>query len=412
MTIDEEGRGTEQQVLGDPHRTERMISLGQLAGGVAHDVANLLAAIVNYAGLARRHMTVSSARDGAAVYHALESIETLSMCAANLTRRVMVHARGRSPASSQVHLGRVVENLEPLVGVAVDKNATFVKHLSPKVPPIVGDVAQIEQMVLNLLVNASEALTEGAGTVTVSTRVAKLESAAAADLGVPAGCYVALSVEDDGRGMDSTTATRIFEPNFSTKLGARGVGLATVLEVVRGHGGAIDVTSAVGCGTTFVVYLPLVALDANEVPSTSRTGPSTEPQTIIVADDEPSIREALTIIMEALGFQCLSASSGAEALALLEEHRADVALILVDMALSGASGLETLERARTLAPTLPMVLSAGADTGEARERARRSSVTLLPKPYRVDDLERAIREAMTLQNNQGANTVRDVTASA
>ena len=116
--------------------------------------------------------------------------------------------------------------------------------------------------------------------------------------------------------------------------------------------------------------------------------------------------------MEALGFQCLSASSGAEALALLEEHRADVALILVDMALSGASGLETLERARTLAPTLPMVLSAGADTGEARERARRSSVTLLPKPYRVDDLERAIREAMTLQNNQGANTVRDVTASA
>ena len=384
----EEARELERQLF----HSQKLESLGVLAGGVAHDFNNLLTGILGQASLAKRRLGQSS--EGLA--EALDQIELLSRRAAELTQQLLAYSGKGTFVIGPVDLGEVVLGLRGMLEVVLPKKATFVLALDP-IPAVLGDRTQLQQVVMNLLTNAAEALGDQVGTIRLRTRMVEETAESLAALGASSlepGRYVALEVEDSGCGMTAEVRERLFDPFFTTKATGRGLGMSAVLGIVRGHKGHIGVRSSPGSGSSFKLLLPPTNESAREEPPSA---PAHLPGggTLLVVDDEASIRQILTALLGYLGYTVLSAENGAHALEIYKKHASEIVLVLMDMTMPVMSGPEALRLLRAQSPTLPIVLSSGYSAHDAaRALGCEQATAFLQKPYDAAEIERVIAAAL------------------
>jgi PAS domain S-box-containing protein len=387
----------EQRALAERVRhAQKLESLGVLAGGVAHDFNNILTVITNGVALAKRHPDL-----GAASAH-LDTIALAAERAADLCRQMLAYTGKTALARQDVDLSALVAEIAGMLEVSIAKKATLVRHLAPGLPPVLGDATQIRQVVMNLVVNASEAITGPDGTIVVSTGMGTYDAAAfarsAAGGDPKGGVYVFVEVCDDGVGMDAATIAQMFDPFFTTKFVGRGLGMAAVLGIVRGHGGAIDVESSPGKGTRIRVYFPAA------VPTAVSAAPSAPADVkargvVLVVDDEKNVRTSTQLLLEDLGFEVIVARDGVEAIELFRAQSGRIGAVLLDLTMPRMDGLETLRELRAIAPEIPVVLTSGYGVTqlEGSRRAPHASVApdaVLPKPYTAERLIAALHQVM------------------
>ena len=363
-------------------QTQKMESLGVMAGGIAHDFNNILMAILGSAQAAGRKIAA-----GAPVDEELQTIVTAVDHAAGLTDQLLTYA-GRGPSADRpLDLNTLISEMAGLLRSAASKKARLDLDLAPDLPWILGDQSQLRQVVLNLVTNASEALGEGPGNISVRTSASETGDA---------DRRVQLEVIDTGVGMDLETRARIFDPFFTTKFEGRGLGLATVLGIVQRQRGVIGVCSVPGRGTRFEVSLPALL----EPPAPARPV-SPEADTwkgsgrVLLVDDEATVRLVVRQMLDEMGFTVVEAADGVEAVGLFDRDDEGFGLVVLDVTMPRMTGTETLAALRARASTLPAVLISGHSVSHDEDQVRDPRTVFLHKPFRQSMLATRIREAMT-----------------
>ena len=363
---------------------QKLESIGVLAGGIAHDFNNLLHVVLGNADLARINLPPASpAREH------LDEVVRATQRAADLTQQLLAYSGRGAVESRQLDLSREVRDMATLLRTAISKQAALVWDVAQDLPPIVADPTQIRQVVMNLITNASDALGDSPGTISLRTGVVE-----EGDAGTGPGPFIFLEVSDTGCGMDSDTLQRIFDPFFSTKFTGRGLGLAAVMGIVESHHGHIRIQTAPDEGTTFRLLFPVVegALDAptRRVSGTGWRGRGT----VLVVEDEDGVREVVVRMLERLGFDVIAAEDGVAALDLLERHNGSLSAVLLDLSMPRMGGQETLYHLRERRPDLPVVLMSGYTEQEVASKLLDGStgaVGFLQKPFLPEDLTTALR---------------------
>ncbi|MEJ2540150.1 MAG: ATP-binding protein [Gemmatimonadota bacterium] len=372
--------------------TQKLESLGVLAGGVAHDFNNLLQALMGHASLLERMDLPDAAEDP------LRQIRIAGSRAADLTGQLLAYAGRRALRVERVPLNELVVDLGELVRVSFPKTAELDLELSTDAGAVMADPAQISQVILNLLTNAGESLPDGRGRVTARTERIRLGEDRSADVPIaavlPAGDYVRLTVEDNGQGMSAETLDRLFDPFFTTKESGRGLGLAAVSGIVRGSQGHIEVDSTLDVGTTFRVYLPRVereALENREESPPDEELPGLDGRTLLVAEDEDAVLRFVERALLHAGARVICARDGNAALELIREHLDDLDGLILDLTMPGRGGVEVLREAWKLRPDLPTLISSGFDLSDSLGAlADDPRVSILHKPYRMTGLLSAV----------------------
>jgi PAS domain S-box-containing protein len=377
---------------------QKLESLGVMAGGIAHDFNNLLVGILGNASL-----VLMDLEEDHPAREFVEQIDLASRRAAELTGQILTYS-GKSKASFEmVGLGELVREMNQLIEPAVSKKATLRLDILNDLPRIEADPAQLRQVVMNLILNASDSLEGESGSVGVRVRSLEvgrdllLRSFVGQDL--PTGLYVALEVSDSGCGMDSETLARIFDPFFTTKFTGRGLGLASSLGIVRGHHGAVLVQSKKGKGTTFQLLFPaLEEVRSEGVPSEVPSIPLKVPPSIgdrgcvLIVDDEPAVRRLASATLERAGFTSILTEDGEEGLRSFRERRGDIDAVLLDLTMPGMDGREVLVRIREIDPGMPVILSSGFSEDQVLNGiGDGTNTTFLRKPY----LPSSLQEMMT-----------------
>ncbi|HQK91913.1 MAG TPA: response regulator [Armatimonadota bacterium] len=390
---EEEQRQLEARI----RHAQRLESLEVLAGGVAHDFSNILQVIIGNLALAK------ATTSDLTVLGYLQQIETAALRASELSNQMLAYS-GRGQAEMQpVDLAALVNDMAQLLAASVSRKAQLRCEMGNSLPPVRGDATQLRQVVLNLITNAAEALEGGEGCITVRARAVERGSpclrGAYLSEDVPAGALVCLEVSDTGRGMDRATRERIFDPFFSTKPTGRGLGLAVVFGVVRGHRGAIKVESRLRRGTTFHVMFPCDGAVEPPAPRTvepaSAADEWTGSGTILVVDDEEGVRKLVKALLELRGFEVLLAGDGRAAVEVFNDRASDIRLVLLDMRMPRMSGEEALDAIRQRRPDVPIIVASGYSEQDAtRHLDGLGRAWFIRKPFRLADLETLIKEAL------------------
>jgi PAS domain S-box-containing protein len=374
------------------NRAQKMESIGRLAGGVAHDFNNLLTVINASAELAMRE-----APDDSSVQRDLQEIRAAGDRAAALTRQLLAFSRQQVLRREVLSLNGVVTGFLTLLNRVIGEDIKVEVRLGPDVPNIIADANQLEQVLMNLSVNARDAMPRG-GTLTIGTGAADIDDTHAATReGLSPGRYATLSVTDTGVGMDEHTQAKIFEPFFTTKETGRGtgLGLATVYGIVKQTGGSIYVYSELGRGTMFLIYLPITSAEI-EVPVTEKTeAPSVGKETILLVEDEDSIRLVARRVLQHAGYTVLEAESGPAALELYKRHTGPLDLVLTDLVMPGMSGIELAAELRKLNPALKFLFASGYSAeAVAEEFVHEGEWNFIGKPYGLRELTAEIRRIL------------------
>ncbi|MBI4212831.1 MAG: response regulator [Chloroflexi bacterium] len=373
-------------------QAQRLESIGLLAGGVAHDFNNLLTAIMGFSDLISEDLPPDS--------HSrpyLNEIRAAGERAATLTRQLLAFSRRQPLQPTVLDLNSVVTNIERLIKRVIGEHIDFATVLDHNLSLVEADPGQIEQVILNLVINARDAMTKG-GKLTIETANAELdESYVSQHVGVTVGPYVMLVVSDTGTGMDKETQARIFEPFFTTKEPGRGtgLGLSTVYGIVKQSGGNIWVYSEPMQGTTFRIYLPRVdQAAAPSAPSTPAALPRGH-ETVLIAEDEASVRALAEILLQTAGYTVLAAENGLAALELAGHQAGPIHLLLTDLVMPGMGGTELAERLAQLHPETRVVFMSGFSPDvEIGQRALPSGMAFLPKPFTFSALASKVREVL------------------
>jgi signal transduction histidine kinase len=373
------------------HQSRRLESLGMLAGGVAHDFNNLLNVILNCASFA-----AEEAADNEPVRADVEEIIKAAERAAQLTRQLLIFGRREQVQLKALDLNVVVADVQSLLVRSIGENVQLVVHPSASLPPIHADRSQFEAVLVNLAVNARDAM-PGGGILTIELGVTLLDHEDTSLLPpLSPGCYVTLSVSDTGVGMSPDLVARIFEPFFTTKPVGQGtgLGLATVHGIVTAAGGGLTVQSTLGAGTTIRAFYPAAEELASVDTATAVTaGASGQGETILVVEDEPAVLRVVTRILQRNNYSVLAATNGTEGLALAADHEFD--LLLTDGVMPGISGLELADRVRQTHPQAPVLLMSGYSPDLAGSgRALPVDIPLVQKPVTERTLLEAIRAAI------------------
>ena len=381
---EEEARREAEASEAHAYHVQKLESIGVLAGGIAHDFNNLLHVVLGNADLARLHVAAESpAREH------LDEVVRATQRAAELTQQLLAYSGRGAVESRQLDLSLEVREMGTLLRTAISKQATLAWDLAPDLPAVTADPTQVRQIVMNLITNASDALGEEPGTITL--RTGACEEANTAEGGATS---VFLEVTDTGCGMDSGTLQRIFDPFFSTKFTGRGLGLAAVMGIVQSHEGHVRIRTAPGEGTTFRVVLPAVAGAADPAPRRASGAGWRGRGVVLVVEDEEGVREVVGRMLERIGFHVLQAADGVEAIHLFDEHEGTVAAVLLDLSMPRMGGQETLHRLRKRSADLPIVLMSGYTEQEMAakilDRAG-GAVGFLQKPFLPDDLSSVLR---------------------
>ena len=386
-------------------QTQKLESLGLLAGGVAHDFNNLLMAILGHADLAMQEVPPMSP-----VRERIQEIIQASRRAAGLCLQMLAYVGKGQSELKRVELPALVEEMTHLLKTSISKKAILNLNFEQGLPPIQADANQIRQIVMNLIINASEAIGERGGVITVSmgARESDLEYLRKTCLknDLPAGLYVYLEVSDTGCGMDEETQQRIFVPFFTTKFTGRGLGLAAALGMVRTHNGALRLQSAPGKGTTFTVLFP-AALPVREEVRAETTGTSaaawTGSGTVLLVDDEATVRDVVRTMIEHLGFSVLTAADGRQALDLYRERGGEITLVVLDMTMPRMDGVETFRELRRIDPEACVILSSGyAEEDVVSQLAGKGLSGFIHKPYTLENLRAAISLVISGVKSTGA----------
>ncbi|MBN1475718.1 PAS domain-containing protein, partial [Candidatus Sumerlaeota bacterium] len=394
---EEERQRLEAQV----QHAQKLESLGVLAGGIAHDFNNLLVAMMGNAGLALMDLPPESP-----VRATIRQIEIAAQRAADLTNQLLAYSGKGKFIIEPINLSLLVREMIHLLRAAISKKAVLRCELDESVPPIEADATQIRQVVMNLITNASEALGDQSGVIKVNTgTVIATESDMRSTYlsgDMPEGECVYLEVVDTGAGMDQETLESIFDPFFTTKFTGRGLGLAAVLGIVRGHSGALIVESEVSQGTTFRVIFPRASEETSSpmgtTPESRETGPGWSGEgTVLIADDESGVRDLARRVCEKRGFDVLCAVDGRDAVEIFKARSDEIALVLLDMTMPRMDGVEVFDEMHRLQPDIPVILSSGFSEQEAIHRfGDRGLAAFIQKPYRPQALLDKIRDALGL----------------
>lgn len=391
----EETRNRLAMVEEQLRQSQKMEAVGRLAGGVAHDFNNLLTAISGYSDLLLHRLPEYSTlrRD-------VEEIRKAGDRAAALTRQLLAFSRRQVLQPKVLDLNRVVTKMGQTLRRLVGEEIALSIDLSPSLSRVKADPGQIEQVIVNLALNARDAMPDG-GRITIATADAELSPAyAVVHPDVHPGPYVLLSMADTGHGMDDETQTHLFEPFFTTKERGKGtgLGLATVYGIVQQSGGHIRVNSAADSGSTFLIYLPRVEAPEDAGQEAVRPPlpyPSPGIETVLLAEDEEVVRRFAREILSGNGYKVLEAGNGREALLLSEAHRGEIHLLLTDVVMPKIGGRELADRIRTLRPELRILYMSGfTDDAILRDRVLEDGIPFLQKPFTPEGLARKVREVL------------------
>ncbi len=374
-------------------QTQRLESLGVLAGGIAHDFNNLLTAAAGNLEIVLGFLPedTEGAPFAANVSNALAK-------AANLTRQLLAYS-GRGRFLIQVHdLNAAVREKTALLDITIRKKARIEYDLAESLPALEADGSQLQQVIMNLVTNASEALGDNPGAVRIATRCETLRPEDLPPCVVPleeAGTYVVLEVSDTGCGMTAEQMTRIFEPFYTTKKAGRGLGLSAMLGILRSHRGGLALVSAPGAGTTFTLYFPTCD-EAALAPSPSPKPGSVDrlQGTVLVVDDEETILRATSTLLTQRGLKVHTALDGLLAMEQVFTHREAIQAVVLDLTMPNMDGREFLEAFRPIAPTTPVIITSGFTVSEIIGMESDPNLSFLQKPYQTADLIQALARVL------------------
>jgi signal transduction histidine kinase/CheY-like chemotaxis protein len=377
--------------LGEANR-QRLESLGRMAGGIAHDFNNLLGVVLGYAKLLSDPIVEDSP-----LKRGLAAIERAAQSAAGLTRQLLAFSRHQVLEPKVLDPNKIVSDVASLVRRVIGENIEFEIVPDPELGRVKVDPGQFEQVIMNLAMNARDAMING-GKLTIETKNTELDHAYASERpGITPGAYVSIGVHDTGVGISQELQARIFEPFFTTKERGKGtgLGLATVYGIVKQSGGHVSVYSEVGMGTSFRVYLPRVTDPLETTASRSASHPERGSETVLLVEDQPALRELFATMLRQSGYRVLSAASPAEALELSKSHPDKVHVLMTDVVLPGMNGRALAEQLAEIRPGIKILLvSAFTETVVARSGKLVSGTRFLQKPFTHKDLARKLREVL------------------
>jgi signal transduction histidine kinase/CheY-like chemotaxis protein len=382
-----------QRLLERMREAQRLESLGVLAGGIAHDFNNILMAILGNAELAQIGLPADSPATDS-----LKEIEKASARAAELCRQMLAYAGKERLVMERVDLSSIAARTAKLLKASLPKKITLDFTLTEDLPRIEADISQIQQVVVNLVTNAAEAIGSGVGAISVRTGAIRCDEEClgkgVVHDGLAAGSYVFVEVADDGPGFDEATQAKLFDPFFTTKFTGRGLGLPAVLGIVRSHGGTILVDSEVGRGSRLQVLLPaLGAAEPGSEASEQRKPPAS--RTVLFVDDEAPVRKVGGDMLRFLGYEVISASSCEDAERQLEGERERIACVLLDLTMPEKNGEECLQGLQALCPGVRVVIVSGHDERQVAERLAGRGVTgFLQKPFNLARLRETLQQAL------------------
>ncbi len=362
---------------------QKMEAVGQLAGGIAHDFNNLLTVVSGYALRLRSRPELVHLRED------LDQIVTAADRAAELTRQLLAFARRDPGEVSVIDPSVTINRLEPMLRRLIEADVVFDFHVDRTTPSVLMDATRLEQILMNLIINASDAMPAG-GTLTVTSSPSVVSEQESERMGLPAGPYSLISVSDTGVGIPVGVRDRIFEPFFTTKDGkGTGMGLATVYGVVDMAGGQIDVESTVGEGTSFRVRLPAAAGSAESTVAAPDAGAAT----VLVVEDEPALRRLAVMMLEEQGYVVLQAGNGLDALTVAERHPGPLDLLVTDVVMPRLSGPELAQQLRESRPGLQVLFMSGyIDSRLMHRGVEQAKVNMLIKPFSPDQLISRVSE--------------------
>jgi signal transduction histidine kinase len=377
---------------------QKLEALGVLAGGIAHDFNNLLTVILGNTSVVLGSLPADSPQRAQ-----MEQIERASKRCADLAQQMLAYSGQGRFVVEVVDLGTVVAGLAELINAAISKKASLSLHFAPDTPPIEADVTQLHQVILNLITNASEAIGDDSGTITVSSEHVTADRAYLFAHGaehLAAGSYARFEVLDTGSGMDADTIEKLFDPFFTTKFTGRGLGLAAVQGIVRGHRGAIEVLTEPGVGTSFGLLFPAATrTQASGEPAAAKAPVSQLHGTVLVVDDNEQIRALARYLLESFGFQVVTVDDGTQALRAITERANEFAFVLLDLMMPGMSGEEVVDELDRLGAATPVILSSGYHTHELNQRfLGRGVAAFLQKPYDMEQLRAAAVEVIAARS--------------
>jgi signal transduction histidine kinase/DNA-binding response OmpR family regulator len=372
--------------------SRRMEAVGRLAGGVAHDFNNLLSVIISYTGFA-----IEDLREIDPIRADLEEVRKAAERAASLTRQLLAFGRKQVMAPSVINLNRTLSGFEGIIRRLLREDITLEMHLAEDLGNVLADPGQVEQVIMNLVLNASDAMPDG-GKLSIETANIDLDGIhTGRHMEARPGRYAMLVVADTGSGMDAETREHIFEPFFTTKAVGKGtgLGLSTVYGIVKQSGGHVWVYSEPGLGTTFRVYLPLTDIQAEAARRSRASVAPTGTETVLLVEDEEAVRGLAERILRTAGYQVLPAADGGEALLVYEAHRGEIDLLLTDVVMPHMSGRVLAERLSSLRPGLRVLFMSGhTDDAILHHGLMAGTADFISKPFAAEQLTRKVREVL------------------
>ena len=387
---EEERRRLEEQL----QEAQRLESLGVLSGGIAHDFNNLLTTVLGHVGI----METMASHDFM-LGDSLGEIRTAVQRMSDLTQQMLAYSGRGQFIVEPLSFAELIADMAELLHSSVSKRAHLDFRFDPVLPKVMADRGQMQQVVMNLITNASDAIGDSDGQVVVSARQVEADrewlQRCRPGAELPPGAYVSLEVQDSGSGMDEETRARMFEPFFTTRFTGRGLGLAAVLGIVRGHKGAIDVVSAPGEGTTVRILLPPAELPAETSAPDEEESEIQTTGTVLVVDDEPGVRFLARMVLEEYGFSVLTAEDGRQAIEVFSQRADEIDLVLLDLTMPNMDGEQAFAALQEVRQGTRILLSSGYSRLETMKRFEgRQLAGFVPKPYEVETLVREVRRAL------------------
>lgn len=389
--LEEQHQRMEAQML----HVQKLESLGVLAGGIAHDFNNILMAILGNADLAMMRLSPTSP-----ACENIGQIEKAARRAADLARQMLAYSGKGHFVIESLNVNAVIEEMTHMLEVSISKKVVLRFNLAQNLPNINVDATQLRQVIMNLVINASEAIGERSGVIAISTGAVNCDRAYLAEMWIddrlPEGLYIYLEIADTGCGMDKETISRIFDPFFTTKFTGRGLGMAAVLGIIRGHHGAIKTYSEKGKGTTFKILLPATSSPESRSAALLHDGESLKGSgTVLLVDDEETIRALGKDMLQFLGYCPLTAVDGRESLEIFRQNRDDIQCVILDLTMPHLDGEQTFRELRRIKPDVRVLMSSGYNEQEVTQKFLGKGLAgFIQKPYKVTELGRKLLEVI------------------